>query len=131
MSLVNWLKDKCIAIRRKLHFFVLKLKQPYDCGLLFEAFEEITKRLEQAGFELNHLLQYIDEQQVLSGRKLFFEKNRLRQLHVRFYQTSFKETFKVTAHEEEIPELRPISHYLGRDVKNGCKRFWNYWSRTA
>lgn len=98
----------------------------WTCGTVQETVCSMRDILKYWGFEIDHLLQFEDEGQVLSGRKVF--DNGRRQYHLRFFPSN--SGLEVRAHSEYTYEYNPIRHLKGEGCESACEMFWELYHHT-
>ena len=127
MSLILTFRNFIWETRRAIrHDAFERKREMWLCDCVNETVESMTELLEFWGFELNHIMQFEDEGQVLSGRKKF--ENGKHQIHIRFFKIG--DGLEVRAHREFTPEYSPIRHVLGIGCTTGCDWFQRLYTET-
>ena len=133
MNLLMTFRNLVWRIRRAWHNDLFEMKRErWLCGAVSESCPTMREMLVLWSFECDHVLQFEDKGQVLSGRWQYdWDKERhcfQRQLHVRFFNGPYG--LEVRAHKEYTPEYDPWKHVNAIGVESGCRWFWELYSET-
>lgn len=126
-KLRDWIRD----LRDELGIFERPYFKNYRKIVLHvnsieEAKELLDDFMEKEGMEINHIAQYLYENQFISGRYMYKDydlsqhvENEAfadRQIHVRFFEQDENGFYGYEAHDEFAPLKHSFKHYLGIGV---------------